>query len=39
MSETINTEIRKNIVEIKGSINKMKNLLDEMYSRLEYTEE
>ena len=28
ISETLNTEIRNNIAEIKGSINKMRNILD-----------
>ena len=39
MSETHNTEIKNNIAEIKGSINKIRNKLDGMNSRLEETEE
>ena len=35
ISETINTEIRNNIAEIKGSTNKMRNTFDGMKSRLE----
>ena len=38
MSETLNTEIRNNIAEIKGSINEMRNMLDGMNSRLEKAE-
>ena len=34
MSETLNTEIRKNITEIKGSINEMRNMLDGMNSKI-----
>jgi len=39
INETINTEIRNNIAEIKGSINEMRNMLDGMNSRLEEAEE
>jgi len=35
ISETINTEIRSNKAEIKSSINKVRNTLDGMNSRLE----
>lgn len=35
ISETIKKEIRSNTVEIKGSINKIKNMLDGMNSKLE----
>lgn len=38
ISETVNPEIRNNIAEIKGSVNKMRNLLDGMNSSLEETE-
>ena len=33
-SETLNTEIRNNTAEIKGSINQMKNTLDGMNNRM-----
>ena len=39
MSETLNTEIRNNIAEIKGSINKMRNMLDGMNSKREEEQE
>jgi len=39
MSEILNTEIRNKIVEIKGSISEMRNMLDGMNSRLEDGEE
>ena len=39
ISETLNTEIRNNIAEIKGSINEMRNMLDGINSRLEEAEE
>ena len=39
MSKPLNTKIRNNIVEIKGSINEMRNTLDGMSSRLEKAEE
>lgn len=39
MSETFNTEIRNNIVEIKSSVSKMRNPLDGMYMRLGEAEE
>lgn len=35
ISETLNTEIRNNIEEKKGSINRKRNTLDGMKSRLE----
>ena len=35
ISETANTEMRNNIAEIKGSINKRRNTLDGMNCRLE----
>jgi len=38
ISETLNTEIRNNIVEIKGSINEMRNRHDGMNSRMEEKE-
>ena len=38
MNETLNAEIRDNIAEIYGSVNKMSNTLDGIYSRLEATE-
>ena len=37
--ETINPEIRNNIAEIKGSINKMRNMMNGMHSRLEEAEQ
>ena len=39
MSETSNTKIRNNIAEIKGSINKKRNVFDRMNSRMEEAEE
>ena len=39
MSENLNTEISYNISEIKGSINKNRNMLDGMNSRMEEAEE
>jgi len=39
ISQTINTEIRNNRAEIKGSINKIRNMLNGMNSRLEEAEE
>lgn len=36
--DAINTDIRNNIAEIKGSINEMRNSLDGMSSRLEEAE-
>ena len=39
MSEILNTEIRNNKAETKGSINKMRNTLDVMNSMLEEAEE
>ena len=39
MSNILNTEIRNNIAEIKGSINEMRNTFGGMNSRLEETEE
>ena len=39
MSEILNTEIRNNKAATKGSINKMRNTLDVMNSRLEEAEE
>ena len=39
ISETLNTEIRNNIAEIKDSINELKNPLHGMNSRLEEAEE
>ena len=38
MNKTLNTEIRNNIAEIKGSINKIKNTFDGMNSRMEEPE-
>ena len=38
MSETLNTQIRNNIAEIKGTVNKVRNTLDGMSSRVEETE-
>ena len=38
-SENFNTEIRHNKAEIKGSINKVRNMMDGMNSRLEEAEE
>ena len=37
--KTFNTKIRKNIAEIKGSLNKMRNMLDGVNSRMEEGEE
>lgn len=37
--ESLNTEIRKNIGEIKGTINKMRNTLDGMKRKTEEAEE
>ena len=39
MSETLNTEIRNNRAEIKGSVNKMRNTFNEMNSRMVEAEE
>ena len=39
ISETLTTEIKNNIKEIKCLINKMRNMLDGMMSRLEEVEE
>ena len=39
MSGILNTEIRNNKGEIKGSINKTRNMLDRINSRLEKAEE
>ena len=39
MRETLNTEIRNNIAEIKGSINEMRNTLHGIKSRIEEAEE
>ena len=39
ISETINTEIRNNRADIKGSVNKMRNTLGGMNSRLDNAEE
>ena len=39
LSETFNTEIRNNIVEIKSSVIEMRNPLDGMCMRLEEAEE
>ena len=35
MSETLNTEIRNKMAEIKGSINKIRNMIAGMNSRME----
>ena len=39
LNETLNTEIRNNRGEIKGSINEMRNVLDRINSRMEEAEE
>ena len=39
ISETINTEIRNNIAEIQGSINKMRKALDGRKRQMEKAEE
>ena len=39
MSKILNTEIRNKIAETKGSINGMRNTLNEMNSRLEKAKE
>lgn len=39
INKTINMEIKSNIAEIKGSINKMRNIIDGMKSSLEEVEE
>jgi len=39
ISETLNTEIRNNIAEIKGSIGEMRNTFDGMNNRLGEAEE
>ena len=39
VTETLNTKIRNNIGEIKGSINKMRNRLDGMNSKREEEQE
>ena len=39
VTETLNTKIRNNIGEIKGSINKMRNMLDGMNSKREEEQE
>ena len=39
MNKTLNTTIRNNIVEIKGTINERRNTLDGMTSRMEKAEE
>ena len=39
MTETLNTEIKNNIVETNLSINEIRNTLDEMNSRREEEEE
>ena len=38
ISENINTEIRNNIAEIKGSVKKMRYMLDGMNSRMKEAE-
>lgn len=39
ISETVYTEIRNSIVETKGSLNKIRNMLDRINSRLKKAEE
>ena len=39
ISETLNTKIRNDILEIKGPVNEMRNMLDGMDNRLEESEE
>ena len=39
MSEILNTELRNNIAKTKDSIKEMRNMLDEMNSRLEEAKE
>ena len=39
ISETLNTEIKKNQLEIKSAINKIRNMHDAMNGRLEEAEE
>ena len=39
MNKTLNTDIRNNIVEIKGTINENGNILDGINSRMEEAEE
>ena len=39
MSETLNIEIRNNIADTKGSINKLRNTLMEINSRMGETKE
>ena len=38
-SELLNPEIRNNIAEIKGTVNKMRNRMNGMQSRLEEAEQ
>ena len=37
-NETLNTEIRNNVAEIKGSVKKMRYMLDGMNSRMKEAE-
>lgn len=39
VSDTFNTEIRSYIVEVKGTINEMRNMLDVMNGRMKEGEE